>query len=153
MNPPARTPKQRKQDTIGRLETDVDAWVSTADSAGGTPRLVPLSYLWDGTTLLLATPAASPTGRNLRETGTVRLGIGPTRDVVMIDGTVRTLEAAELPDGAGDAFAARTGFDPRELATHYQYFSVTPERVQAWREVEELSGRDLMRGGEWLVAD
>jgi nitroimidazol reductase NimA-like FMN-containing flavoprotein (pyridoxamine 5'-phosphate oxidase superfamily) len=153
MNPPARTPKQRKQDTIARLETDVDVWVSTADSSGGAPYLVPLSYLWDGTTLLLATPAASPTGRNLRETGTVRLGLGPTRDVVLVDGTVRTLEAAELPDGAGDAFAATTGFDPRELATHYQYFSVTPERVQAWREADELSGRDLMRGGEWLVAD
>ncbi|MET8131711.1 pyridoxamine 5'-phosphate oxidase family protein [Streptomyces sp. NPDC006290] len=153
MNPPARTQKQRKQDTLDRLESDVDAWVSTADNAGGTPCLVPLSYLWDGTTVLLATPAASPTGRNLRATGTVRLGIGPTRDVVMIDGTVRTLEAGELPDGTGDAFATRTGFDPRQLTTHYQYFSVTPQRVQAWREANEISGRDLMRDGEWLVAD
>ncbi|MFF2362925.1 pyridoxamine 5'-phosphate oxidase family protein [Streptomyces sp. NPDC058122] len=153
MNPPARTRKQRKQDTLDRLETDVDVWVSTADGAGGTPYLVPLSYLWDGTTVLLATPAASPTGRNLRATGSVRLGLGPTRDVVMIDGTVRTLEAGELPEGAGDAFAARTGFDPRGLATRYLYFSVTPVRVQAWREADELSGRDLMRDGAWLSAD
>lgn len=153
MNPPARTRKQRTQDTLDRLETDVDVWVSTADSAGGAPYLVPLSYLWDGTTVLLATPAASPTGRNLRATGTVRLGLGPTRDVVMIEGTVRTLEAGELPEGAGDAFAARTGFDPRGLGTHYLYFSVTPVRVQAWREADELSGRDLMRDGAWLVAD
>ncbi|MFI0960185.1 pyridoxamine 5'-phosphate oxidase family protein [Streptomyces sp. NPDC021080] len=153
MNPPVRTRKQRKQDTLDRLETDVDVWVSTADSAGGAPYLVPLSYLWDGTTVLLATPAAGPTGRNLRATGTVRLGFGPTRDVVMIDGTVRTLEAGELPEGTGDAFAARTGFDPRALSTHYQYFSVTPVRVQAWREADELAGRDLMRDGEWLVAD
>ncbi|MGW3668988.1 pyridoxamine 5'-phosphate oxidase family protein [Streptomyces sp. NPDC005141] len=153
MNPPARTRKQRQQDTLARLETDVDAWVSTADSAGGTPHLVPLSYLWDGKTVLLATPASSPRGRNLRATGTVRLGIGPTRDVVVIDGTVRTLEADELPDGAGDAFATRTGFDPRQLTAHYQYFSVTPQRVQAWREANEISGRDLMRDGEWLAAD
>ncbi|MFE2297265.1 pyridoxamine 5'-phosphate oxidase family protein [Streptomyces sp. NPDC059445] len=153
MNPPVRTRKQRKQDTLDRLETDVDVWVSTADGAGGTPYLVPLSYLWDGTTVLLATPAASPTGRNLRAAGTVRLGLGPTRDVVMIDGTVRTMEAGELPEGAGDAFAARTGFDPRGLDTHYLYFSVTPVRVQAWREADELSGRDLMRDGAWLPAD
>ncbi|MEV5789051.1 MULTISPECIES: pyridoxamine 5'-phosphate oxidase family protein [unclassified Streptomyces] len=153
MNAPARTPKQRKQDTLARLESDVDTWVSTADGTGGTPYLVPLSYLWDGTTLLLATLAGSPTGLNLRSSGTVRLGIGPTRDVVMIDGTVETLEAGELPDGVGDAFAAGTGFDPRELTAHYRYFRVTPQRVQAWREANEIAGRDLMRDGEWLVAD
>jgi hypothetical protein len=153
MTSPARTPKQRKQDTLNRLENDEDVWVSTADGDGGAPYLIPLSFLWDGTTLLLATPAASPTGRTLRTTGWTRLGIGPTRDVVMIEGAVRTLEPAELPDGVGDAFAKKTGFDPRQLTTAYLYFSVTPQRVQAWREANELSGRDLMRDGEWLVAD
>lgn len=152
-NPPARTPEERKKDTLNRLEHDEDTWVSTADGDGSSPYLIPLSFLWDGETLLLATPAASPTGRNLRATGKARLGIGPTRDVVMIEGTVRTLEPAELPDGVGDAFADRTGFDPRQLSTAYLYFSVTPQRVQAWREANELAGRELMRDGEWLVAD
>ncbi|WP_151475732.1 pyridoxamine 5'-phosphate oxidase family protein [Streptomyces albicerus] len=151
MNPPARTPKQRKQDTLDRLANDVDAWVATAES--GTPYLVPLSFLWDGATLLVATPAASPTGRNLRSTGRARLGIGPTRDVVLIEGTVETLAPAELPDGVGDTFAVKTGFDPRQLTTAYLYFRVRPQRVQAWREVNELDGRDLMRDGRWLVAD
>jgi len=153
MTPTARTPKQRKQDTPARLENDVDAWVSTADAEGGTPYLVPLSFYWDGATLLLATPAAGPTGRNLRATGRARLGIGPTRDVVMVEGTVQTLEPAELPDGLGDTFAAKTGFDPRQLTTPYLYFRVTPQRVQAWREADELAGRDLMRDGEWIVLD
>jgi hypothetical protein len=153
MNPPARTPKQRRLDTLNRLENDVDAWVSTADADGGTPYLIPLSFLWDGATLLLATPAASPTGRNLQATGRARLGIGPTRDVVLIEGIVETLEPAGLPDGVGDAFAERTGFDPRQLTTAYLYFRVTPQRVQAWREADELRGRDLVRDGEWLVAD
>ncbi|MFE9768656.1 pyridoxamine 5'-phosphate oxidase family protein [Streptomyces sp. NPDC005808] len=152
-NPPARTPKQRKQDTLNRLEHDEDVWVSTAAEDGASPYLVPLSFLWDGETLLLATPAASPTGRNLRATGKARLGIGPTRDVVMIEGTVRTLEPVELPEGVGDAFAFKTGFDPRRLTSAYLYFSVTPQRVQAWREANEIAGRDLMRDGEWLVAD
>ncbi|WP_443033562.1 hypothetical protein [Streptomyces sp. ACA25] len=49
-----------------------------------------------------------------------------------------------------DAFAEKTGFDPRREETPYDYFTVRPERVQAWREVEELAGRTLMRGGEWL---
>ncbi|MEU7335125.1 pyridoxamine 5'-phosphate oxidase family protein [Streptomyces sp. NPDC007074] len=153
MTEPARTVKQRTQDTLRRLEQDVDVWVSTAAPDGAAPHLIPLSYLWDGTTVLLATPGASPTGRNLRATGTVRLGFGPTRDVVMVEGTVETLESAALPAGAGDAFAARTGFDPRALTTVYLYFRVTPRRVQAWREADELVGRDLMRDGEWLVDD
>ncbi|MEU2587482.1 pyridoxamine 5'-phosphate oxidase family protein [Streptomyces avermitilis] len=141
------------QDTLNRLERDVDAWVSTAGADGGAPYLVPLSYLWDGETFLVATPAASPTGRNLSETGRVRLGIGPTRDLVLVEGTALPLEPADLPDGVGDAFAEATGFDPRRLPTSYRYFRISPRRVQAWREANELSGRDLMRDGEWLVAD
>ncbi|MFA3839820.1 pyridoxamine 5'-phosphate oxidase family protein [Streptomyces aureus] len=148
--PPARTVKQRKQDTLDRLERDEDVWVATADRENATPYLVPLSFLWDGATLLLATPAASPTGRNLRATGRARLGVGPTRDVVMIEGTAQTLTTAELPDGVGDAFAEKTGFDPRTLTSEYLYFRVTPRRVQAWREANELAGRDLMREGEWI---
>ncbi|MFE4673740.1 pyridoxamine 5'-phosphate oxidase family protein [Streptomyces sp. NPDC056723] len=148
--PPARTVKQRKQDTLDRLERDEDVWVATADRENATPYLVPLSFLWDGATLLLATPAASPTGRNLRATRRARLGVGPTRDVVMIEGTAQTLTAAELPDGVGDAFAEKTGFDPRTLTSEYLYFRVTPRRVQAWREANELAGRDLMREGEWI---
>ncbi|MFE2884376.1 pyridoxamine 5'-phosphate oxidase family protein [Streptomyces graminifolii] len=149
---PARTAKQRKQDTLRRLENDEDAWVATAGEDGGAPYLVPLSFVWDGTTLLFATPAASPTGRNLVSTGVARLAVGPTRDVVIIEGTVVTLTADELPEEDAEIFAARTGFDPRQLATPYLYFSIRPQRVQAWREADELKGRDLMRDGEWLPA-
>jgi hypothetical protein len=150
---PPRTPSQRKRDTLHRLTHDVDAWVASADPADGTPYLVPLSFLWDGETLLFATPTASPTSRNLQATGRSRVGIGPTRDVVLIEGTVRALPAAEIPAEVGDAFAAKTGFDPRTLTTPYLYFRIHPQRVQAWREANELDGRDLMRGGRWVVAD
>ncbi|MDH6213834.1 pyridoxamine 5'-phosphate oxidase family protein [Streptomyces pseudovenezuelae] len=151
--PPARDPEQRKQDTLHRLEHDEDVWVATAAPDGGTPYLVPLSFRWDGSTLLLATPATSPTGRNLKATGVTRLGVGPTRDVVMIEGTVETLAPADLSEREGDLFAAKCGFDPRRLTTSYLYFRVFPQRVQAWREADELDGRELMRAGKWLVAD
>jgi hypothetical protein len=112
---------------------------------------VPLSFLWDGTTLLVATPSSSPTSRNLQATGKVRLGIGPTRDLVLIEGTVHALAATELPGEVGDAFAAKTGFDPRQLTSLYLYFRIHPQRLQAWREVNELEERELMRGGRWVV--
>ena len=139
---------QCRKDTTHRLDHDVDCWVATADP-DGTPYLVPLSFDWDGDTLLVATPADSPTGRNLA-TGRVRIGIGPTRDVTMIDGDVETLAIDALPTGRGDRFATRTGFDPRTLTTPYRWYRVTPRRIQAWREADELPGRTLMRDGRWL---
>jgi hypothetical protein len=153
MTPPApRTPEQRKQDTLDRLENDVDAWVATADEGGGIPYMVPLSFLWDGVTLLIATATASPTARNLLATGQARLGVGLVRDVVLIDGTAEAVPASEIPGELGDAFAAKTGFDPRELSSPYHYFHITPRRLQAWREANELAARDLMLDGEWTVS-
>jgi nitroimidazol reductase NimA-like FMN-containing flavoprotein (pyridoxamine 5'-phosphate oxidase superfamily) len=148
--PPPRTRQQRRQDSLRRLEHDEDAWVATADPETGTPYLIPLSFLWDGGTLLIATPAASRTSRNLQATGKVRVGVGPTRDLVLIEGTAHPLAAGEVSVELGDAFAAKTGFDPRKLDEAYLYFRIRPRRMQAWREVNELPGRDLMRRGQWV---
>ena len=150
MSAAPRSRGQRRHDTEHRLAHDVDAWVASA-SADGVPYLVPLSFDWDGEALLVATPADSPTGRNLAATRAVRLGLGPTRDVTMIEGEVEVLEMGGLPRERGDRFAARTGFDPRELATPYRWFRISPRRIQAWREVNELPGRELMRDGRWLA--
>ncbi|EST35786.1 pyridoxamine 5'-phosphate oxidase family protein [Streptomyces roseochromogenus] len=148
--PPARTTAERTKDTLHRLEHDVDLWVATAGPDGGAPYLVPLSFVWDGATLLIATPAESPTGRNLVATGRVRLGLGPTRDVVLIEGSVQVVTPEDLPEEDAEVFAGHTGFDPRRLATRYLYFRILPQRVQAWREENELKGRELMRDGEWV---
>ena len=127
--------------------------MSTASGGSGFPYLVPLSFLWDGRSLLFATPASSPTIRNLAANGRVRIGVGQTRDLVLIEGTADLLPAAELSTEVGDAFAARAGFDPRQLASTYTYFRVHPVRLQAWREENELAGRDLMRDGRWVIDD
>jgi hypothetical protein len=147
---PPRGLEQRLRDTRARLENDVDLWVATSGEAGGV-HLVPLSYLWDGTALLISTPRTSVTGRNLLADDRVRLGIGPTRDVVIVEGNAEPVDVAELGRKTADAFAAKTGFDPRlEVDAPYQYFRIRPRRVQAWREANELAGRTLMRDGVWL---
>lgn len=69
----------------------------------------------------------------------------------MIDGAVDVLPIDVLPQEQGDRFAARSGFDPRALGSRYRWFRVIPRRVQAWREENELTGRELMRDGRWLV--
>ena len=113
-----------------RLTHDIDAWVASA-SADGAPYLVPLSFDSDGEALLMATPTDSPTGRNLAATRAVGLGRGHTRDGSMIDGEVEVLEA--LRQERRDRFVARTGFDPRALATPYPWVRISPRRIQAWR--------------------
>ena len=143
------SPAQRRRDTEQRLTHDIDLWVASASADGG-PYLVPLSFDWDGETLLMATPTDSPTGRNLAATQAVRLGLGHTRDVSMIEGDVEVLEIDALPQERGDRFATRAGFDPRAQDTPYRWFRISPRRIQAWREVNELPGRELMRDGRWL---
>lgn len=151
--PPARSAQERKRDTLQRLAHDIDAWVATAGASGGSPCLAPFSFLWDGATLLIAAPATGATGRNLLANGQVRLGLGTTRDVVLITGTADPILPSELPERVGDAFAARTGFDPRHNPETYRYFRIAPQRVRAWREENELAGRDVMRDGVWLPED
>lgn len=145
MEPP-RSLQQRKQDTLGRLESDVDAWISSAD-AEGDAYLLPLSFLWDGVGVVVSTPRSSVTGRNLSRRARVRIGIGQLRDVTMIDGTAEPVQ----DERTKDAFAARHGWDPRDETGDYAYFRIVPDRVQAWREVNELAGRTLVRDGEWLA--
>ena len=150
MSADPRSRARRRRDTEHRLTHEIDLWVASA-SADGAPYLVPLSFDWEGEALLVATPTDSPTGRNLAATRTVRLGLGRTRDVSMIDGEVEVLGIDALPQQLGDRFAARTGFDPRAEATPHSWFRIYPRRIQAWREVNELPERELMRDGRWLV--
>jgi len=65
----------------------------------------------------------------------------------MIDGTAELV----TDERTMDAFAAKNGWDPRGENGDYAYFRVVADRVQAWREANELPGRTLMRDGEWLA--
>jgi nitroimidazol reductase NimA-like FMN-containing flavoprotein (pyridoxamine 5'-phosphate oxidase superfamily) len=66
---PPRGTEQRKHDTLARLERDVDAWVASADS-NGNAYLVPLSYVWDSSVLIMATLEANELeGRDLMRDG------------------------------------------------------------------------------------
>lgn len=125
-------------------------WVATSGS-DGTPYLVPLSLDWDGQRVVVCAARESRTVENLMRSKVARLGIGPTRDVVMIDVVVSDAVAVDAaPPAMTEHFARRTGWDPRHEDGEYVYVSLSPRRVQAWREANELAGRTLMRNGVWL---
>ena len=146
--PPARSRAQRILDTLAKLRNDVDLWVASADDRGGA-YLVPLSFYWDDATLTIATPRTSRTAVNLLRAGSARVALGPTRDVVMVEGHVEELSTG-TDASLEDAHARATGFDPRTEPEDYVYLRITPQSIQAWREANELAGRQLMRRGRWL---
>lgn len=113
--------------------------------------MVPLSYAWTGSVIVLGTAANSRTVSNVVAQPWVRLGIGFVRDVVLVHGMASVVEMADVGSSEADLFAERAGFDPRELSSPYVYVHVTPRRIQAWREENELAERDIMRGGRWLA--
>lgn len=89
----ARTTAQRVDDSIAKLEARGDAWLATSGHSG--PHLVPLSLAWDTATgdLVFCVERETVTARNIADQPAVRVGVGPTRDVLMIDGTARAERA------------------------------------------------------------
>jgi hypothetical protein len=142
-----RASAQRRADTLARLEGDADVWVATASAS--QPHLIPLSLAWDGTHVILATPAASPTARNAAASGTVRLALGPSRDVTVIDATAEVIPCPDAPAPVASCYTARTGWDPRDEAVPHVFLITTPRVMRAWKSVAELTGRTIMRDGRW----
>ena len=151
-----RTREQRRADTLAKLTAPAaDVWVATAalDASGhASAYLVPLSLAWIDERVVLATEADSVTARNITSEGRARLGLGPTRDVVMIDAELEQVYGLDaVPAGLARRYAAQADWDPRESGDRMRFLVLRPRRIQAWREVNELPGRTLMRGGAWIT--
>lgn len=151
-----RTREQRKADTLAKLTASAaDVWVATAavDADGNASSyLVPLSLAWIDDRVVLATEADAVTARNITSQGRARLGLGPTRDVVMIDAELEQVHGPdEVPVGLAQRYAAQADWDPREPRGQMCFLVLRPQRIQAWREADELPGRTLMCGGAWII--
>jgi len=146
-----RTAEVRKADTLAKLQArEMDVWVSSASAAGAY--LVPLSLAWIGERIVLALAADSRTARNIVESGAARLALGPTRDVVIIDAVLeQSIGLADAPVAIAEGYASQSDWDPRTAGEGYVFLVLRPERIQAWRESNELPGRTLMRNGSWIA--
>lgn len=149
--PGPRTPEQRRDDTLAKLTApELDVWVATASASG--PHLVPLSGAWDGERLIIATEPEATTTRNLATTGRARVAVGATRDVVLIDiEVIESMPADAADDAAIETYIEQSRWDPRNAGTAFVVHLLRPIRILAWREVDEIPGRTLMRAGQWLV--
>ncbi len=73
-----RTTSERIENVLALLASELDAWVASADP-DGAGYVIPLTFFWDGTALIFATPGTSRTARNLRSAGRARIGSGIKR--------------------------------------------------------------------------
>ncbi len=145
-----RPTAQRVRDTLERLGTERDVWVSTAHPEHG-PHQVPLWFLWDGRAVWMCTGGTSMTARNVRTEPRVRLALPDTFDVVLLQGDAEGFPAHEVSADAAQAFADKFGWDPRGEEGSFLYLRVVPRTVRAWRGGRELAGRVVMRDGTWLT--
>ena len=69
----------------------------------------------------------------------------------MLDAVVvSVIEVAGAPGPVADTYAAQADWDPRDAPDGYVYVVLAPERIQVWREANEIAGRTVMRHGHWL---
>jgi hypothetical protein len=81
-----------------------------------------------------------------------RLALGPTRHVVIIDAVLdQAIILDDVPATLADRYADQADWDPRSAHGRFVYVVLRPDRIQAWREVNELEGRTLRRDGAWGV--
>ena len=141
---------QRKADVLARLAAPVaDCWVATASP--DEPYLVPLTLAWFDERIILATARRSPTARNIAASGRARVGLGPTRDVVLIEAVLDETIPVTSSHPVGEAYARQSDWDPREAGDAYVFVALKPTKIQAWREENEIPDRLLMRDGAWLT--
>ncbi len=144
-----RSTEQRVLDARRLLQDEIDLWVASANESGEV-HLIPLSFAWDGAALIMAAPERSLTVRNLRRAGRARVAVGPTRDVVIVEGRVAFHRPEKEPELA-ETHATGSGFDSRTNDEPYMLIHLLPDRMQTWRTPQELPGRHIMRDGVWLA--
>ena len=146
-----RSIEQRKVDALAKLTANGEnVWVASASPAGAV-HLIPVSHTWNGSQVVVATGPKSLTVANVNANGRVRLALGETRDVVVIDATlVESIPSATAGATLADAYAAQAGWDPRTDGGDYVYLVFRPELIEVWREGEDVTERTVMRDGAWL---
>ncbi|HUA02509.1 MAG TPA: pyridoxamine 5'-phosphate oxidase family protein [Solirubrobacteraceae bacterium] len=143
----ARTLAERREAALEHLRSNTNLWLATAGDKRG-PHLIPVSYWWDGARLTTATSANSRTATNVRAQPKVRVAIGSTGDVLMIDATAAIVPWGDIDETAAERYAQASGV-PRSMPG-FVYLRLTPRRMQVWKGSAEFSGRTVMRAGEWL---
>ena len=75
---------------------------------------MPVSLAQVDERIVIAVEASSVTARNTATSGTARLAVGPTRDVVMVDALREKTVDVAADDELGEAYVAQADWDQGE---------------------------------------
>ena len=139
---------QRILDTLEALDRQSECWISVS-RANGSSHMIPVSYVWDGERIVLATAENSVTVRSVNRSGRMRFSLPSTQDVVIIDASAMVVPLQKIDVTTHSLFRQTAGFDPERMKRPSVYILLTPERVHAWRTERELPGREIMTAGIW----
>ncbi|WP_228001081.1 pyridoxamine 5'-phosphate oxidase family protein [Nocardia australiensis] len=147
--PVPRSLVERQADAHKRLESGFQMWLATGNDGRGA-HLIPVAYVWDGSVLYTATFASSRTVMNTKAHPQVRVALGDTADVVMIDASATTVEVTDIDDDIAERYA-KVSTDPRTYPEgKFVYLHLQPQRIQVWNGIHEFAGRTVMLDGRWL---
>ncbi|PZF84577.1 pyridoxamine 5'-phosphate oxidase family protein [Jiangella anatolica] len=138
---------ERRDVAAQRLATYHRLWLATGRDGHGA-HLIPVSFVWTGEHLVMATFERSRTMANLRAHPRSRAAIGDTDDVVTVDGDVAIVDVAEVDPATAGRYA-QVSHDPRRMPG-FLYLYLRPDRVQVWNGFHEFGGRTVMLDGSWL---
>jgi hypothetical protein len=79
----------------------------------------------------------------------VRVAVGSTGDVLIVDATATIVAVTDIDPGAAEGYAQASGNDPRSVPG-FTYIQLAPEGMQVWKGAQEFAGRTVMRHGVWL---
>lgn len=147
--PVPRSLTEGRADAHKRLESGFQMWLATGSDGHGA-HLIPVAYVWDNSVLYTATFASSRTVMNTKARPQIRVALGDTADVVMIDANASTIEVADIGDGIAERYA-KVSTDPRTYPEgRFVYMRLQPRRIQVWNGMHEFAGRTVMLDGRWL---
>ena len=123
------------------LRDDIVGWLTTV-APDGRPQSSPISFLWDGETILFYSKPDTPKVRDIAANGAVsfHLNCDPYGDhVVIIEGRAQVVPL-ELRSDVHPAYAAKYrepyahwGMDARATADDFSLpIRIHPERVRPW---------------------
>jgi hypothetical protein len=147
---PLRDVATRKKDVLETLAKNGRFWLGTADPTG-KPHVIAVSAWWESEEFVVATLGSSRTARNIEMNPRVTMATGAFNDAIVIHAQMIESRAVEDSPDLAKGFKAVMGWEPGEVGPGWIFLRLRPTKIQAFRDYEEIEGRDVMLRSRWLA--
>lgn len=110
-------------------------WIITV-AASGRPHAAPVWGLITDDRMLFCSDGSSVKTRNLRAYPYVTVHLESGDDVIIVDATATTVDAADLPDSFVDDYETKYDFRPDPSAPAFTTHEIHPTKLITWHEAD-----------------